>query len=454
MRLTLKQQILLAPATVLLLLALLLGYLQFTYWDLSVKRQEAIKLKASFIAMAEADLASRRMAGLLNHPDISGSVDLRRIAEMSELHTHLAASLRKVLDNHPLKESERDVLRRAIADLDPQLGFDADRFRETLDRLRPYLTTIFEQSQEKRDELRSLLNQDITELVSSLTLVTITVLGVAILFGIFLSLTFARGILRRIRTLSASAGRIVAGDLTPTTPPAQIRDELDDLSRSVSRMTDRLIRVVGSEKLLEGAEEERRRIARDIHDQTLSDLSAILRGVQELRSCGGCMAAATLLEDDLRRAIGNLREVMDNLHPQSLDILGLAAAIESYLERHLSRDGLPNYHYYASPDVGEIDLDRQTQLSLYRIALEAVHNVVRHAAASRYEVVLERRERELLLSVEDNGRGFTPDPGGGGRGLNNIRERSRLIGAQVSWKKSRFTSGTRFEVSLPLPTTD
>jgi signal transduction histidine kinase len=208
-----------------------------------------------------------------------------------------------------------------------------------------------------------------------------------------------------------------------------VKDELDDLALSINRMTERLIRVVGAEKLLEGAEEERRRIAMDIHDQTLSDLSSVLRGVQALKAEGQVGEEVARLQEDLQRAMTNLREVMDNLHPQTLDILGLGAAIESHLERHLAKDSLPEYHLYISPEVEVIDLSRVVRLTLYRIAIEAIHNVIKHSRASRYEVNMARRGNELVLSVEDNGTGFNPAPaaGGGGRGLNNIRERAHAI---------------------------
>ncbi|HKK01272.1 MAG TPA: ATP-binding protein, partial [Desulfuromonadales bacterium] len=99
------------------------------------------------------------------------------------------------------------------------------------------------------------------------------------------------------------------------------------------------------------------------------------------------------------------------------------------------------------------NLPRLARLNLYRIAVEAIHNVIKHARASRYEVTLDSRDRSVVLSVEDNGIGFTEPAEAeqhGGRGLNNVRERAKAIGARVSWKPSRFTSGTRFELILPL----
>lgn len=451
MRLALKHQIILAPATVLLLMTFLLGFLQYTYWDLSVQRREARQLGTAFLALAEADLATQRMYALALRMSDERVVDITYLEEIASLFGHLKGAVERITANLHLPESSRTLLQQALSDLDPENGFAPERFLSAISLLRPQLVTISETIQQRRENLRDVHRDDIDEAVARTALASIIVLGVAILLGSVLSLTFARRILRRIKILSDSAGRIARGELTPPPAPEKVQDELDDLALSINRMTDRLIRVVGTEKLLEGAEEERRRIAMDIHDQTLSDLSSVLRGVQELKS-NGCAGPAARLEEELQRAIANLREVMDNLHPQTLDILGFAAALESHLERHLVRDGLPEYHFYASPSADAAIPSRVARLTLYRIAVEAIHNVVKHAGASRYEVNFDCRGGEIVLSVEDNGRGFNPDAVSGGRGLNNIRERARAVGAVVRWGASRFTSGTRFELVLPLAT--
>jgi len=232
-----------------------------------------------------------------------------------------------------------------------------------------------------------------------------SVLVLAILLGLFISGYFSRRILNRIQSLSRNAVQIADGKLEIPPAPDHIRDELDTLAISINRMTKRLIRVVGTEKLLEGAEEERRRIAMDLHDQSLSDLSTILRGLQNLsvESTEKALQGKTeKLEKDLERAIANLRDIMNNLHPQTLDILGLGAAIEAHLEQYCCADNLPEYHLYVDPQVSDLNLDRLKQLALYRIAIEAIQNIIKHAAASRYEISLEVREKTLILSAEDN----------------------------------------------------
>ena len=192
----------------------------------------------------------------------------------------------------------------------------------------------------------------------------------------------------------------------------------------------------------------------DIHDQTLADLSDVRRGLERLAVDASCKEPADVIASDLSRAITNLRVVMDNLHPQTLDILGLPAAIESHLEKVCDGPDSPEYHFMASDALNQLTLSKLTQVTLYRVIVEAVHNVLRHAKASILEVNLVRAGKQLVVAVEDNGRGFnfTPSlPGtSGGHGLHNIQERARAIGAQVSWGPSRFTTGTRFELILPI----
>ncbi len=451
MRLALKYQILMAPATVLLLMSLLLVFLQATYWDLSAKRRQARKLGAVFVALAETDLAAQHLSRFAHSLNRETPISAEELKAVSRLHRHMEEALGKVQELIPLPEDVRSTLNSALHGLNPENGLDQERILSNISTLRPQLVAISEKVQRQRYALSEEHARDIDALVTRTALVSLIVLGAAIVLGIFLSLFFARNILRRIQFLSDSAGRIAAGDLTPPPAPKEIKDELDNLSFSINRMTDRLIRVVGAEKLLEGAEEERRRIAMDIHDQTLADLSSVLRGIQALKTEEACSPQALHLEEDLQKAIANLREVMDNLHPQTLDILGLGAALESHLERHLAKEDLPEYHLYISPEIETADLPRLVRLSLYRIAVEAVHNVVKHAGASRYEVSLDRKGDYLVLAVEDNGIGFEEKRAlqQGGRGLHNIRERARAIGARIDWKASRFNSGTRFELFLP-----
>ncbi len=454
MRLALKHQIIMAPAAVLCLMTLLLCFLQFTYWDMSVKRQQAKNLKTAFIALAEADMAAQRMQGVVEFLSQATEPDPRALEQMANLHQHLAVAVDRLQESGLLTSSSMSLLQQSVTDLNPDMGLRLERFDSTLSLLQPHIKEQLGELNQRRDKLSNLHREDIDALVAETTFVTIVVLGFAILVGILLSLAFARHILRRIQVLSDSAARITDGDFTPPPAPEKVRDELDGLAVSINRMTDQLIRVVAAEKLLEGAEEERRRIAMDIHDQTLADLSAVRRGLENLQRESTCGEGVELIEADLQRAMANLRVVMDNLHPQTLDILGLPAAIESLLSKTCEMPGAPAYHFLANDAAADLALPRLTQVTVYRVVVEAIQNVMRHAHASQLEVGMTLRGKTLVVAVEDNGRGFDQPPrlpnSSGGRGLHNIQERARAIGAQVSWSHSRFSSGTRFELLLPL----
>jgi len=371
-----------APAAVLCLMTLLLCFLQFTYWDMSVKRQQAKNLKTAFIALAEADMAAQRMQSAVLFLSQAAEPIPKASEQIANLYEHFAVAIDRLQETGLSSESSMSLLRQNVADLNPELGMELERFDATLSLLRPHIKEQLGELNQRRLNLSNVHSEDIDALVAETTFVTIVVLGFAILIGILLSLAFARHILRRIQVLSDSAARITDGDFTPPPAPEKVRDELDGLAVSINRMTNQLIRVVAAEKLLEGAEEERRRIAMDLHDQTLADLSAVRRGLENLRQKTSCGDDAAALEADLQRAMTNLRVVMDNLHPQTLDILGLPAAIESLLGKSCASATAPAYHFLANDDAAELKLPRLTQVTLYRIVNEAINNVLRHAHAS------------------------------------------------------------------------
>lgn len=452
MRITVKQQVLLAPTTVLLLLVLLLGFMHYTYWDLSSKRATSKAIGDTFVALAEADMAARRLQVIIRALQYTGMANAEDMALVSDLYDRLEAAVERIEPFGPLKGTDDiEQLKQLVDKFNPAISMEPEQIAQLYANFRAQLSSLSNTTQVYRNKLRHLQNKDINQLIEHTVLVSISVLVLAILLCLLVAVYFSRRILNRIQQLSDNAGRIAAGDLELPPAPKHINDELDALAVSINRMTNRLIKVVGTEKLLEGAEEERRRIAMDLHDQTLADLSSVLRGLQTLAAKApdqGTEHSIITLEQDLDRAISNLRDIMNNLHPQTLDILGLAAALESHLDQDCCNDDLPEYHLYTDPRVEELNLSRLQQLTLYRIIIEAIHNVIKHAAATRYEVNLEVREKLLVISVEDNGKGFDPNTSSGGRGLNNIRERARAIGAEIVWRDSRFSSGTRFELAL------
>ncbi|NCP78598.1 MAG: HAMP domain-containing protein, partial [Desulfuromonadales bacterium] len=359
MKITVKQQVLLTPALVLFLLTLLLGFMQYTYWDLSVKRFQAKALGTAFISLAEADLASRRIQRLLleiSRRELVQEGELENLAGLAEL---AVGAIERIQPYGTLLPREKlDQVAVLAAQLGPAKGLDLEQMLTAVQQFRSEVTQLTNLTAGQRQELRDLHTKDIDALVEQTALVMTLVLGVTILLGIVLSLYFGRRILSRIQALSTAASRIAAGELDPPPAPERIDDELDALSLSINRMTQRLVQVVGTEKLFEGAEEERRRIAMDLHDQTLADLSSLLREMQTLahQNTPNCQIQARSMEKKLSRAISNLRDIMNNLHPQTLDILGLGAALEAELELLATTPNFPEYHYQYDARINQLKL--------------------------------------------------------------------------------------------------
>ncbi len=455
MRITVKHQVLVAPAIMLCLLILLLGFLQFAYWNLAAKRQEARAIGTTFVALAEADMAARRLHVLIRSIQYSGMASPEEMALVADLYERLTSAVDRLKPFGPLKQSGQiELVKQLAAQLNPVDSADPENTAKKYANFRAELSGLSNLTQIHLNRLRTTQEQDISQLVEQTYLISMAILTIAIVLGTCISVYFGRRILQRIQVLSQNALQIADGKLELPPAPDHIKDELDTLAVSISRMTKRLIRVVGTEKLFEGAEEERRRIAMDLHDQSLSDLSGILRGLQSINqdiSEPSCREKVNELDHDLSQAITNLRDIMNNLHPQTLDILGVGAAIETHLEQHCEAPDLPEFHFYQDDQVDSLNFDKMQKLFLYRIAIEAIQNVIKHAQASRYEVSLELRNEVLVLAVEDNGQGMSNNIYGRhaeGRGLLNIQERARKIGAEVKWGKSRFSSGTRFELTL------
>jgi len=120
MRITVKQQVLLAPATILILLVLLLVFMQYTYWNLSAKRQEAKAIGTTFIALAEADMAARRLHLLLRSMQHTGMAPPEDMALVSDLYERLFDAIGRLKPFGPLKESGQIAqLTHLAEDLNP-----------------------------------------------------------------------------------------------------------------------------------------------------------------------------------------------------------------------------------------------------------------------------------------------------------------------------------------------
>jgi signal transduction histidine kinase len=223
---------------------------------------------------------------------------------------------------------------------------------------------------------------------------------------------------------------------------------LSDLARGLSHRTEELARL--SVLTLRQQEGERRRLSRELHDETAQTLSAVKLEVGMLRE-GASPDARDRLDHVLGLVDGGIRAIrrlMNDLRPALLDDLGLTAAIRALAADVQARGTLTVA--VTAPDAVP-RLASEVELALFRAVQEALANVVRHAAATRVEIALTADRTALHLAVSDNGRGFeavTPVPGAVEHlGLAGMRERIGALGGTVRIDGS---SGTVVRVDVPL----
>lgn len=201
------------------------------------------------------------------------------------------------------------------------------------------------------------------------------------------------------------------------------------------------------------AEEERKRIAGDLHDETLPALSAVARMIDELFHVDDINKSSVpeRMRLKLDATIQEMRRVINDLHPSVLETMGFVPALEN-LAVILSRDAGIDYSFVDRNGQDDYEITDFAKLQLYRIVQEALNNVGKHSGAGKVDVKLQTHAGNLEITISDNGKGINPrlirkDS----HGLLNIRHRAQLIGATVEWRKAEvFDSGTLVKVSMPL----
>jgi signal transduction histidine kinase/ligand-binding sensor domain-containing protein len=205
------------------------------------------------------------------------------------------------------------------------------------------------------------------------------------------------------------------------------------------------------------AERERRRIARDLHDQTLADLRHLIMLSDQVPASGdvpGKQLDPAMLRTEIESISQEVRRICEDLSPSVLQNVGFAAALEFALSHSVQdapADKRFEYEFICDESLEEnAHLPPNVQMQIYRMVQEAVSNVWRHAGATHVKMTVEAaRDGDFILQLKDNGKDF--DPGNqrnlAGRGLANMRARASLIGAEISWEKSP-EGGTVFTLQL------
>lgn len=246
----------------------------------------------------------------------------------------------------------------------------------------------------------------------------------------------------RGKVLTDAAGQVVKllGTAHDITERKQAEEERSELLR----------------RLVSAQEEERRRLALELHDQLGQDVTALLLGLKAVQEQGEPSApserlpALMRLADELGRKV---HRIAWELRPSALDDLGLPVMLRNYLEEWAGRCNLcVDFH---SNGLDTERLPPQTEIAIYRIIQEALTNVVKHAGARHVSVLLERRPVRALVIVEDDGRGFDTEAvlraanTERRMGLIGMHERARLVGGELEIE-SVPGAGTTIYVRIPL----
>ena len=258
-------------------------------------------------------------------------------------------------------------------------------------------------------------------------------------------------------------GRLVLGPRAPGEAFSSAdRELMRDLARHAGaavyavRLTDDLQR--SRERLVTAREEERRRLRRDLHDglgPTLAGIAFHLEAMARILPAQPVRAAEilTTVKSDVKQTVIEVRRLVDGLRPPALDELGLVPAIRQHGASLGGIDGISQQaatsvavEVHAPPTIPQ--LPAAVEVAAYRIATEAITNVLRHAEARHCTVHL-RLDNALELEVTDDGRGMT-DPGRTGFGLHSMRERAAELGGTCVIEPGPG-AGTRVFVRLPIP---
>jgi two-component system, NarL family, sensor histidine kinase UhpB len=227
-------------------------------------------------------------------------------------------------------------------------------------------------------------------------------------------------------------------------------DEVDRLAASFRRLLGRIEaeRRRSGRLALRAQEEERKRLARDLHDEVNQALTAILLRLQAVSQDAPPQVADELAEVRrlVNQAMDELLRLARQLRPTALDDHGLYSAIEGQVKRFSAQTGIAaDLRMDGSPS----DLDPDREIAVFRIAQEALANVARHADARSVEVGVEPLgEHGVALTVRDDGRGFFPEGESSGLGLNGMAERARLVGGELEID-SRPGAGTALSLKVP-----
>ncbi len=260
--------------------------------------------------------------------------------------------------------------------------------------------------------------------------ISIVATCIAIVLGTIYGSLTSRNLVQRLRVLTSAANAWSAGDFHVVAHDPS-GDELGALSRRLNQMAEQLRSLVATRQEL-ATLEERNRLARDLHDSVKQQLFAISMQLASARTLlGGQAPVDALLAHAETLTQGAQQEVTATIHalrPAALDEVGLAEALRAYVaEWHERHQVVAEVRYH-----GRRDLPLPIEQVLFRVAQEALANIVRHSHATHVTIEISSESQAVTQTITDNGRGFQPDtPASNGIGLQSMRERVVAAGGTL-----------------------
>jgi len=239
----------------------------------------------------------------------------------------------------------------------------------------------------------------------------------------------------------------VGSELAVAIRQTRMRETLAERAGQLERLAEERQQML--HRIVRAQEEERERVALELHDGLGQVLTSISLFASELEDAVPPEARprAVRVNELIRRAIVDSRRLVWTLRPPELERLGLVPA----LHRLAEEVGTPDVTVDLHEDIGSLRLAQETEAVVYRVVQEAVHNAQKHATASAISILLHRYDGTVSAFVEDNGCGFDPQavPTGRGLGLVGMRERAELVEGNLV-VESAVKAGTRIRLEVPI----
>jgi signal transduction histidine kinase len=301
---------------------------------------------------------------------------------------------------------------------------------------------------------------DLEETIAPLKALRDSLIGISILISLvmFVIAWFtARRISRPLRRFGEAVEEMSRGNLAVNVEHSG-KDEVGKLAESFNRMAEQLrenqdrlnreqLRQV--ELTLDGQEKERQRLSRELHDGLGQHLIAVKLKLEQITPENTCEAFRGIKEvrQAIDQTIDEIRNISNDLMPSSLEAFGLSNALRKLCQDTAQDTGLDIHTHLDKP---ALKPGSQASLYLYRIAQEALHNIVKHAGAGKVWLSLRTGEKQIILEVKDNGIGIDENSAGmgQGQGLANIRERIKILKGEMDLRKLS-EGGTLLRIKIP-----